>query len=155
MATFREKTGALAASNLMKERSVRLAIQGTIDTTLTEPGVSYFYWVDFLRGFAALSVLIWHYQHLYSTAPGIVELADKSTQPFYDILWLFYNYGRHAVYLFWVISGFVFSTVYIKKERTTAKDFFIHRFARLYPLHFLTLIVVAVLQALSRSEERR
>ncbi len=114
----------------------------------TTKKIKYFYWIDCLRGVAALAVLVWHYQHFYFIKTANA-LANRSSQPFYEVLNIFYNYGRHAVFLFWVISGFVFSTVYIKSKRTSSKSFFVHRLARLYPLHFLTLIAVLVLQLIS------
>ncbi|MEX0627404.1 MAG: acyltransferase, partial [Cucumibacter sp.] len=59
-----------------------------------------------------------------------------------------YDYGMVAVALFWMISGFVFTTVYLD-QKPTARAFVVTRFARLYPLHFATLVIVAVLQAIS------
>ncbi|TPV97788.1 MAG: hypothetical protein USCAAHI_02776 [Beijerinckiaceae bacterium] len=73
----------------------------------------YFAWVDFLRWFAALSVLIWHYQHFYYTSPGKSTLSDPSTQPFFKLFHVFYTYGFNAVQLFWIISGFVFANIYM------------------------------------------
>lgn len=113
---------------------------------------NYFYWLDPLRGLAAISVLIWHYQHFYY----LMDLPDQSSviaeqrsiQPFYDIFKIFYHYGGSAVQLFWVMSGFVFASVYVG-VKVTAKDFFANRFARLYPLHFVTLVLVGLLQLAS------
>ncbi|MBL8581747.1 MAG: acyltransferase, partial [Rhizobiaceae bacterium] len=102
--------------------------------------------VDLLRGLAALAVLLWHYQHFWfppagqpATLPPLVQLPLSGT------LWPFYLYGHYAVQLFWVISGFVFAAVYAGR-RPSAASFFGARFARLYPLHFVTLLLVAVLQ---------
>ena len=92
------------------------------------------------RGLAAISILFWHYHNF-------IEV-ERSAQPLYIIFKPFYEYGELAVLCFWIISGFVFAHVYIK-HRGTGKEFFINRFARLYPLHFLTLLVVAGLQILS------
>jgi peptidoglycan/LPS O-acetylase OafA/YrhL len=63
-------------------------------------------------------------------------------------LWIFYEHGHHAVEFFWMISGFVFAYVYAG-TRSSTRRFVAHRFARLYPLHFVTLLVVAALQYLS------
>jgi peptidoglycan/LPS O-acetylase OafA/YrhL len=104
----------------------------------------YSYWIDFLRAAAAVIVLVAHYNHF--------GLSDPSTQPFYDVLYYVYRDGGSlAVWLFWVISGFVFAQVYLAKQGTT-RDFFVNRFARLYPLHVLTLGMVAVLQWVSLRE---
>jgi peptidoglycan/LPS O-acetylase OafA/YrhL len=70
-----------------------------------------------------------------------------SVQPFYSLLEIIYTKGDYAVQIFWGISGFIFSLVYLEQRKnTTSKDFFINRFARLYPLHFLTLIYISLIQ---------
>lgn len=118
------------------------------------PGIDdrkkHYYWVDALRALAALMVLLWHYQHLYYPSAGINPMRGmRHVQPFYEYLWLFYDHGHYAVQLFWVISGFVLAAVYVNTT-STARNFFVNRFARLYPLHLLTLIAVACLQALGQ-----
>ena len=109
-----------------------------------------FYYVELLRFFSALSVLIYHYQHFFkphSTSSTINVLQNKLIQPFYSYLEILYNYGSYGVPMFWSISGFVFAFVYLGRQKDiTGKKFFINRFSRLYPLHFATLIIVALLQ---------
>jgi len=52
--------------------------------------------------------------------------------------------------MFWTISGFVFAFVYLnKQEKVTSKKFFVNRFARLYPLHFATLLIVTLFQTIN------
>lgn len=109
----------------------------------------HFYWVDCVRGLAALSVLVWHYQHLFFREGFNPEEMDRSIQPFYVPLRVLYEHGGEAVQLFWVISGFVFANVYLKSRRGTGEAFVAHRIARLYPLHLATLLAVAALQLLS------
>jgi peptidoglycan/LPS O-acetylase OafA/YrhL len=108
---------------------------------------------NFLRGIASLSVLVWHYQHFFYTDWVLITANDnwRQQQPFYWILRVFYENGYLAVQLFWCISGLVLCHAYIAKVETNFKDFFAARFFRLYPLHILTLFVVAALQQLSRS----
>ena len=111
----------------------------------------YFYLLDIVRGFAALSVVLWHWSHFYSTSHQ--ELAadfEVSKQPFYLILYPFYNNGLMAVDMFFLISGFVFFFLYsksIQDKKVSFASFFSLRFSRLYPLHFLTLIIVLLLQS--------
>ena len=109
-----------------------------------------FYYLELLRFFSALAVLVFHYQHFfkpYSTFSNINISESKFIQPFYSILNIFYNHGNLGVPMFWTISGFVFAFVYLGEEKKVkGKQFFINRFARLYPLHFATLIIVAAVQ---------
>lgn len=110
----------------------------------------HLYVVDLARGLAAFAVMFWHYQHFYYLKPGVQPLtpALAATQPGYDFLWPLYDFGGCAVQFFWLLSGFVFAAVYVPKN-LKARSFIVKRFARLYPLHLLTLCVVAVLQAVS------
>ena len=104
--------------------------------------------LEILRFFAAISVLIWHYQQIQT-----VNFV-KENQPFYCFLYFFYNYGAYGVQVFWAISGFIFFMRYndeINKKICTAKIFLINRFTRLYPLHFLTLVLVLFLQLFYKS----
>ena len=57
---------------------------------------------------------------------------------------------------FFLLSGFIFFWLYnapIKKKEISAWEFSVQRFSRLYPLHFLTLLIVALLQLLYSSQE--
>jgi peptidoglycan/LPS O-acetylase OafA/YrhL len=109
----------------------------------------HFYLIDLFRGVAAVVILLCHYYHFYIPwAAGDPLYASPAQQPFYGVLWPFYEYGRRAVQFFWAISGFVLASAYLHST-VSAADFARNRLARLYPLHFLTLIVVAVLQAIS------
>lgn len=108
--------------------------------------------VDIVRGLSAALILLWHYQHFYYISPNhnLIE-NDPSVQPFFNVLRPAYLHGSGAVQMFWVISGFVFCHVYGNRPRVQPFEFFTNRMARLYPLHFLTLLLVAALQLLSRS----
>jgi len=120
---------------------------------IPEGEVRYFPCVDFLRGLGAFAILIWHYHHFYLTKAYFspetgVPVWDHQRQPFYSALTMFYDHGGFAVQFFWLLSGFVFAFVYSRRS-PRARDFFILRFSRLYPLHFLTLLLIAGLQAIS------
>ena len=111
-----------------------------------------FSYIELLRFFTALSVLTSHYLHFFYpwSSYSNINALDKSILPFFWFLEIIYEHGRYGVHMFWAISGFVFAFVYLeKKNKISGKDFFINRFARLYPLHFLTLIFVALLQIIS------
>lgn len=111
-----------------------------------------FIWLDSLRGIASIIVMIFHYHHFYlkdSASRG--EIPDISEFPYAFFLGVVFEFGHLAVELFWVISGFVFYHIYLSKK-THFTHFFLQRFARLYPLHFITLILVAFIQYYNISE---
>lgn len=103
-----------------------------------------FYLLDFYRAIAAFAVVLFHYRVFYSLGNNLKEL-EKKEQPFYDIFFFAYNDGWLAVQFFFVLSGFIFFNLYLKKinnRQIDFKKFFILRFSRLYPLHFLTLLLI-------------
>jgi|TARA_B110000467_G_C18301370_1_gene471600 peptidoglycan/LPS O-acetylase OafA/YrhL len=112
--------------------------------------------VELLRFISSLMVLIWHYQLFYlpynSFASSEIFYNDRTIQPFYEYLSLLFNYGNFGVDFFFLISGYVFAYVYLlDKKMTSGKEFFLNRFARLYPLHFLTLLFVLLVQLYSQN----
>lgn len=105
--------------------------------------------LEVLRFLAALAVLFWHYQHFAYVADRPVDLV-KSDLPLYRLLQPFYESGQYGVWVFWCVSGFIFFWKYrdaISERSTSGWTFFVFRLSRLYPLHFVTLIAVAILQA--------
>ncbi len=112
--------------------------------------------LDVSRAIAALSVVLWHWQHFAYKGSSLSQGFAMSGQPLYGILKLFYEKGYRGVDYFFVLSGFIFFWLYresIQDRKTSGWSFFIQRFSRLYPLHFLTLIAVAALQLLYASRE--
>lgn len=105
-----------------------------------------FYSVDFLRGIAALSVVVFHFKNFGGGGGDMARPASALDQVgLLHLLEPIRHHGALAVMVFWAISGFVFMNVYAG-ERPGGFSFFIRRFARLYPLHLLTLLVVALVQ---------
>ena len=103
--------------------------------------------LDGLRGLAALAVIFFHYDHFLQLGPQMtVPPGARERMPLFTVLRPLYDNGHYAVQVFWIISGFVFATVYYGRRATT-REFIVNRLARLYPLHLLTLCIVAVLQA--------
>ena len=101
----------------------------------------YFYGIDFLRWLAAFGVVVYHYLLHF-------QISEIQYSSFLNYLIINKEFAPKFVWLFWTISGFVFTNIYISRN-INLKKFFISRFARLYPLHFLTLVLVAILQTLS------
>ena len=109
------------------------------------------YSLDALRGVAALSIVIWHWQHFYAISGTWQAGWHRESQPFYWLLKPLYLEGWAAVDLFFALSGFVFFWLYaaaIREGKVKAGKFALLRFSRLYPLHFLTLIAALVLQTM-------
>jgi peptidoglycan/LPS O-acetylase OafA/YrhL len=104
--------------------------------------------LEIIRFVAAFAVLVWHYQHFFYVADAPVDFV-REQQPFYGLFKLFYDYGFYGVQVFWCISGFIFFWKYrdILADRLMSPGkFFVLRFSRLYPLHIVTLLLVAGLQ---------
>ena len=100
-----------------------------------------------LRGFAALSILIWHYQHFYYYS-NQAQGNFLASSPLYGIFEFISLINFEGVQVFWVISGVVLGRSYIPRLRSR-KSFLVNRLARLYPLHLLTLTIVATLQLIA------
>ncbi|GHF74944.1 acyltransferase family protein [Seohaeicola zhoushanensis] len=81
-----------------------------------------------LRGVAALWVVLYHYEHHFVADFGQVI-----------------GMGDLAVDLFFVLSGFIM--VYVYRDRARFGPFLLKRFARLFPVHAVTLAGVAMMIA--------
>ena len=117
-------------------------------------GLKRLYSLDALRGVAALSIVIWHWQHFFAVSGTWQAGWQRDSQPFYWLLKPLYLEGWAAVDLFFALSGFVFFWLYaaaIREGKVKAGKFALLRFSRLYPLHFLTLIAALALQAMFHS----
>jgi peptidoglycan/LPS O-acetylase OafA/YrhL len=114
--------------------------------------ITDFVGLDLLRFILANVVVVRHYYHFY----GPFKDSQFNTmgmgmtyEPFYKLLSPLYNFGQLAVPMFWLISGLIFYSVYhveITKNQMSIGKFSFLRFTRLYPLHFVTLLLVAGLQ---------
>lgn len=98
----------------------------------------HLYSFDISRAVAAIAVVVLHWSEF--TAPGFMP-------PFAREFGFLYHFGALAVPLFFVLSGFVFDWLYtipIRHGAIDAASFFLLRFSRLYPLFFVTFVVVAI-----------
>lgn len=89
-----------------------------------------------LRFFAALFVVVHHVTRIYDPIPVVSEL---------------FELGGVGVSFFFVLSGFVLT--WSHRDGQQVRRFYRHRFARVYPLHLLTL-VVALSVLLLQGQER-
>jgi peptidoglycan/LPS O-acetylase OafA/YrhL len=121
---------------------------------VVEKKITRFYWLDVLRGIAALIIVFWHWNHFVINNQIQIhsgQLYDVTLFPLYKVFRPFYGQGWRAVQLFFTLSGFIFFWLYRNKisDRTVSfLDYMKKRISRLYPLHILTLIVVIALQYL-------
>ena len=107
--------------------------------------------IEFFRFFCAFAILVYHYHHFFLIGEYNSAVAEQlwDRQPFYAVMALLYDRGALAVQVFWVISGFIFYWHYADQIQTKSIRFFefgMRRFSRLYPLHFATLLLVALEQ---------
>jgi peptidoglycan/LPS O-acetylase OafA/YrhL len=106
-------------------------------------------YLDGLRGVASAGIaILFHYVHFSALyQPGSQLMSDA---PLYGvpIFHEIYEHGAIAVDVFFMISGFIFAQIYadeIAAGRISPTKYFVRRFARLYPIQLLTLLVTAVL----------
>nr|WP_269815600.1 acyltransferase [Parvularcula mediterranea] len=93
-----------------------------------------------MRGVAAMSVVALHYQ-------GYFERSEIG-----ELTFRIFSGGNLAVDLFFVLSGFIMAYVYgrsIDAGTFEARGFYIKRFARLYPVHLITLLAALALSVAS------
>ncbi|MBC7917212.1 MAG: acyltransferase [Rhodoferax sp.] len=100
---------------------------------------NYFPSIDILRGFAAISVVVYH----------VIEIFEWKSYPI-EGLAVWFRIGWMGVDLFFVISGFVIALSAfseIDKHGPTAfrNPFMRRRLARIVPLHYLTCLVFVAL----------
>jgi len=104
--------------------------------------------LDGLRGLCALGVIIFHHKHFAFLSPNRFNEAALPLKTLFDPL---YHHGLVLVEVFFILSGFIFHRLYAARLQPhsaspiAARHFWAARFARLYPLYFLTLMVAAIL----------
>src|SRR5688500_12807713 len=113
---------------------------GTIDGQATPQPIARssgrIHELDALRGIAALGMVVWHYG------------AHFGAMPFKLALFPFYSAGFLFVDFFFVLSGYVIARAFWRAPRQSRLGSnILARVARMYPLHLLTLLFVAILLA--------
>ncbi len=87
--------------------------------------------LDGLRGLAAISVMFFHFTLRFRELFGAPEG-----------LWFDFPRGDYGVYLFFMLSGYV---IFMTLDRTqTAGDFIVARFARLYPMYWVAMLITFI-----------
>ncbi|WP_291722660.1 acyltransferase family protein [Bernardetia sp.] len=111
-------------------------------TTPTIPSTRRIGYLDSIRGMAALAVVIFHSNAWLDFTK---DTNFNSSIPTH-ILNIFFN-GHNAVCLFFVLSGFVLSLKYVKKndiQEVSYVEFILKRIFRLYPAYWFVLIIAAL-----------
>jgi peptidoglycan/LPS O-acetylase OafA/YrhL len=110
-----------------------------------------FYSLDVIRGLASFGIVFWHWEGFFDVGSKLSGPVAPTSRPLFLIFAPLYQAGYLAVDLFFALSGFIFFSLYderISRGEMPAKQFFILRFSRLGPLHYVTLLFVAAGQAL-------
>lgn len=101
-----------------------------------------------LRYCAAAAVVIAHFCGIWR--PGAIPAGNASRLAHLAhvvLLRVVPSLGDVAVAFFFVLSGFILTYTYISPDgraRTTWRDFYVARFARIYPVYMLGLLVAAI-----------
>ena len=89
-----------------------------------------------MRFFAALYVIFYHYRWGIPST-GVVDR--------------FLSVGYASVCFFFLLSGYILATVYLRTSKEIApRKFYVARFARIYPLYIVSVVVDAPFSVLSR-----
>jgi len=128
--------GSPVYTNREQLLSLRLYIS-LLQKNNMKPSTAYISNLTPLRGFAALIVVIFHFEAL------IGKFVNENNS-------MFINKGYMMVDLFFVMSGFIIFHVYRSNFRNSItgqsfRKFLIARFARIYPLHFIMLLICVLL----------
>jgi peptidoglycan/LPS O-acetylase OafA/YrhL len=105
---------------------------------------------NLLRGICALSVLLGHYKFVFNS-----EVDFFTKRPFDDLFSVLYDNGGESVRIFWMISGLILTHTYINQAKVSARNFLVARFARLYPVHLVSLLVITLLQQISMTNFKK
>jgi peptidoglycan/LPS O-acetylase OafA/YrhL len=92
--------------------------------------------LDGLRGLAALSVVLYHYTHMYN------QYFNHRPKPLVS-----FSRGNLGVELFFIISGFVILMTVSKTK--TILDFAVSRLSRIYPVYWVAIIVTFTILTIS------
>ena len=100
------------------------------------------YFLKILTWFSAFIIVLFHYGLWF-------ELNSYGKNSLINYLLKKKEYGANFVYLYWAITGFFLIYFYHKNEKIDFRSYFIKFFAKYYPLHIFTLILVFIIQYLN------
>lgn len=99
----------------------------------------YYPQLDTLRAFAAFGVINLHW--LNSSYPELFGISHNSH----------WDFGHFGVQLFFVLSGFLITNILLenkssKSNKKVIKNFYIRRFLRLFPIYWLFIIFLVIVE---------
>lgn len=87
--------------------------------------------LTFTRFVAAISIVVFHY--------------GKDVFPFnFDITSFLFRQANIGVSYFFILSGFVMTIAYSQKREISFLDYMKRRFARIYPVYFIAIVILTV-----------
>ncbi|OZU89274.1 hypothetical protein CIL03_06025 [Virgibacillus indicus] len=92
--------------------------------------------LDSLRGLAALAVVLSHIPYFAFSLPYIVYRV---------LVWLGFNDGHSSVMLFFLLSGFVLTIPFLKRDRIYYFPYVTKRFFRIYAPYLFAIIFAIIL----------
>lgn len=102
-----------------------------------------FIFVNWLRGGAALLVVFFHfYLHVLHDYPKTAIPQDSLS---YWFVQGHFNLGKYAVAVFFMVSGFLIPAL-LRAQGATLRTYAIHRFFRLYPAYWLSVLVFVIVE---------
>lgn len=96
----------------------------------------HYFYLDVLRGFSAIMIVLYHYTTRYIENP----ITDNPAK----VDWLItFPYGCAAVSTFFILSGFLTSKYIFNSDKKDIPTFVKRRFIRLYPSFLITMLSTA------------
>lgn len=133
---------------LVAEAQIRMGIAGLTVATSASPQLSlgggtfmFIRSIAYLRGLAALAVLLYHAAHYSSVKTGWALPRE-----------IFGNqWGLYGVTIFFIISGFLMSQMI---EVRSSAQFLVDRFLRIYPMFLIAALIAAILHYVGTGDFR-
>src|ERR1700744_1580671 len=95
--------------------------------------------LTFTRFIAAIAVVFYHF-------------SKKTTLFSYTLIRIMILNGHIGVSYFFILSGFVMILAYGKEKKNISKsNYYINRFARIYPMYLLALLCMVIILSLNHS----
>ncbi len=100
-----------------------------------------------IRFFAAMHIFLFHMLGVLALrSPGTDPGSSEANPEWQQILYRFFGHGYCSTSLFFLLSGFILTYLYVGpdgRQTVSNRSFWVARLARIYPLHLLAMLVVA------------